>query len=66
MAEGEAKDKRTRRVYFVEMFEWRDAKASDAAHRTPAVMAVWGPIEPLLEHMDLALVKPVALPSPAK
>jgi hypothetical protein len=61
-----ASDKRTRRVYFVEMFEWKDAKASDAAHRTPEVMAAWGPMLPLLENMDLALVKPVALPFAAE
>jgi hypothetical protein len=52
--------KRTRR------FEWKDRKASDAAHRTPEVMAVWGPMLPLLESMELALVKPVALPFVAK
>lgn len=56
-----ARDKRTRRAYFVELFEWRDAKASGAAHRTPEVLAVWGPMEPLLETMELAAVKPVAL-----
>jgi hypothetical protein len=32
-------DKRTRRVYSVEMFELKNAKASDTAHRTPEVMA---------------------------
>jgi hypothetical protein len=58
-----ATDKRTRRTYYVEMFEWKDAKSSDLAHRTPEVMAVWGPMEPLLESMDLALVKPVSLPA---
>lgn len=61
-----ASDKRTRRTYFVEMFEWRDARASDTAHRTREVMAVWGPMEPLLEGMELALVKPLALPFAAK
>jgi len=59
-------DKRTRRTYFVEMFDWKDAHASDTAHRTPEVMAVWGPMEPLLESMDLALVKPVSLPFTGK
>jgi len=39
-----ASDKRTRR------FEWKDATASDTAHRTP----------------ELALVKPVALPFAAE
>jgi hypothetical protein len=48
------------------MFERKDMKASDTAHRTPEVMAVWGPMLPLLESMDLALVKPVALPFAAE
>ncbi len=48
------------------MFEWKDAKASDTAHRAPEVMALWGPMLPLLENMDLALVKPVALPFAAE
>lgn len=61
-----ASDKRTRRTYFVEMFDWKDAMASDTAHRTPEVLAVWGPMEPLLEGMDLALVKRVSLPFVAK
>ncbi len=56
-----ATDKRTRRTYFVEMFAWKDSKASDAAHRTPEVLAVWGPMMPLLESMDIAVVKPVGL-----
>jgi quinol monooxygenase YgiN len=57
-----ASDKNTRRTHFVEMFEWKDEKASGKAHLTPEVMAVWGPMEPLLEGMDIAVVKPVSLP----
>jgi hypothetical protein len=48
------------------MFEWKDAKASDVAHQTPDVMAVWGPMAPLLESMDIGVVKPVALPFVAR
>jgi quinol monooxygenase YgiN len=61
-----ASEKRTHRTYFVEMFEWKDAKASDAAHRTPEVIAVWGPMMPLLESMEIAAVKQLALPFTAK
>ena len=54
-----ARDKRTGRVHFVEMFTWRDAAASDLAHRTPEVMAIWGPMESVLEDLELASVEPV-------
>jgi quinol monooxygenase YgiN len=57
-----ATDKRTRRTHFIETFEWKDASASDLAHQTPEVMAVWRPMEPLLESMDIAVVRPVSLP----
>jgi hypothetical protein len=56
-----ATDKRTGRRYFVELFEWKDGLASDLAHRTPEVMAIWGTMEPLLESMELAVVKAVEL-----
>ena len=57
-----ATDKRTRRTHFVELFSWKDATASGAAHRTPEVMAIWGPMEPLLESMEIAEVE--ELPAP--
>jgi quinol monooxygenase YgiN len=56
----EATDKRSGRRYFVESFAWRDARASDRAHRTPEVLAVWGPMEPLLEGMEIARVRRLA------
>jgi len=52
-----ARDKRTDRMYFVELFSWKDARASDAAHRHPDVTAVWGPMTPLLESMEIAVVR---------
>ena len=61
-----ATDKRTGRQYFVETFQWKDARASDTAHRTPEVMAVWEPMGPLLESMQLARIEPVALPATRK
>jgi len=61
-----ATDKRTRRTCFVEMFEWKDSRSSDRAHRTPEVMAVWGPMMPLLESMDIAVVRPVSFPFTSK
>jgi len=46
-------DKRSNRVSIFEMFEWMDAGSSEIAHQTPEVMAVWEPMGPLLEEMDL-------------
>lgn len=43
--------------YFVEMFQWRDAEASSIAHQTPEVMAIWEPMEPLLEDMTLTVLE---------
>jgi hypothetical protein len=47
------KDKRTGRVSIFEIFEWADETSSDTAHQTPEVMAVWEPMGPLLESMEL-------------
>jgi hypothetical protein len=57
-----ATDKRTRREFFVEMFEWKNEAASETAHHTPEVMAIWGPMEPILENMQLTRLEP--LPGP--
>jgi hypothetical protein len=46
-------DKRTRHEFFVEMFEWKNHAASEIAHHTPEVMAIWGPMEIVLEQMQL-------------
>ncbi|MBZ5555103.1 MAG: hypothetical protein LAO21_20500 [Acidobacteriia bacterium] len=56
-----ASDKQTHRLFFVEMFQWKDARASDVAHRTPEVMAIWGPMEPLLENLQLSRIEPIPL-----
>jgi quinol monooxygenase YgiN len=53
-----ARDKRTSKPFFVELFEWRSAAASDAAHRTPEIQAIWGPMEELLEGMSIAVLEP--------
>ena len=47
-------DKRSGRPAIFEMFEWVDDTASDTAHQTPEVMAVWEPMGPLLEGMELS------------
>ena len=58
-----AADKRTNRLFFVEMFQWKDARASDIAHRTPEVMALWGPMETVLDDLQLSRIEPIPPPS---
>ncbi len=45
--------------YFVETFQWRDEKASDIAHQTPEVMAVWETMGPHMEGMTLTTLEPL-------
>jgi hypothetical protein len=42
------------KVAFVEMFEWRDAKAPQLAHQSPEVMAVWEPMASVMEGVEIA------------
>jgi quinol monooxygenase YgiN len=54
-----AHDKRADATCFVEMMSWRDGEASALAHQTPEVMAVWEPMGPLLEGMQILQLEPV-------
>jgi quinol monooxygenase YgiN len=47
-------------TYLVETFQWRDESASDTAHQTPEVMAVWETMGPLLEGMTLSTLEPLS------
>ena len=51
-----ARNVRTGEVFFVERFEWRDEKASGIAHQTPEIMAVWEPMTPILESLEIAVL----------
>ena len=51
-------DIRKKRVSFVEQFTWKDGTASDTAHQTPEVMAVWEPMGPVLEELTICEVEP--------
>lgn len=53
-----ATDKRSGQVYFIEIFSWRDEQASSIAHQTPEVMAIWEPMGPILEGLELAKLEP--------
>lgn len=57
-----ASDKRTHRLFFVEIFQWKDARASDIAHRTPEVMAIWGPMETILDDLQLSWIESILSP----
>jgi quinol monooxygenase YgiN len=50
------------RTVFVELFSWADAHASDAAHRSPDVMAVWAPMGELAAEMEFLELAPEPLP----
>lgn len=55
----QAFDIRKKRVQFIEHFTWKDGKASDTAHQTPEVMAVWEPMGPVLEELVICEAEPV-------
>lgn len=55
-----AVDKRSKGAFFVEILEWRDEMASDTAHQTPEIMAVWEPMGPCLESMTIAKLTPIS------
>ena len=46
-------------AFLVEQFVWRDGAASDTAHQTPEVMAVWETMGPHLEDMTLLTLDPI-------
>ena len=50
---------RTNQDYFIEIFSWRDEKAAGLAHQTPEVMAVWEPMTPILESLEIARIDAV-------
>jgi hypothetical protein len=48
---------RTGEHSIVEHFVWKDGKASDVAHQTPEVMAVWEPMGPVLADLRICEVE---------
>jgi hypothetical protein len=52
-------DKDSGEVYFVEIFAWRDEQASGVAHQTPEVIAIWEPMESVLDRLELAQIETV-------
>ena len=52
-------DVRKQRTAFIEYFQWKDGNASDVAHQTPEVMAVWEPMGPVLEELTICEVEPL-------
>jgi hypothetical protein len=54
-----ARNIRTGESFFIEMFSWRDEKASGLAHQTPEIMAVWEPMTPILEALEISVIDAV-------
>jgi hypothetical protein len=54
-----AYDIRKQREQFIEYFVWKDGAASDVAHQTPEIMAVWEPMGPVLEELTICEVEPL-------
>jgi hypothetical protein len=54
-----AYDIRKKRVQFIEYFVWKDGRASNVAHQTPEIMAVWEPMGPVLEELTICEVEPL-------
>lgn len=54
-----ARDIRRQRDQFIEQFTWKNGAASDVAHQTPEVMAVWEPMGAVLEDMMICEAEPV-------
>ena len=55
-----AVDKRSGAKFFIETFSWRDEDAPNLAHQMPEVMAVWEPMTPILENLELAVIEQVS------
>jgi hypothetical protein len=54
-----AYDIRKQRELYIEYFVWKDGTASDVAHQTPEVMAVWEPMGPVLEELTICEAEPI-------
>jgi len=50
-------DIRKKRTSYVEYFQWKDGNASNIAHQTPEVMAIWEPMGPILEDLTICQVE---------
>ncbi|HEX2669871.1 MAG TPA: hypothetical protein VHM25_03310 [Polyangiaceae bacterium] len=52
-----AYDIRKKREQYIEYFVWKDGAASNVAHQTPEIMAVWEPTGPVLEELTICEVE---------
>jgi len=55
---GSGKDGRTS---FIEILQWKDEKASEVAHHSPEVMAVWEPMGALTTGMEFINIEPITI-----
>jgi quinol monooxygenase YgiN len=56
---NQGKNIRSGKHIFIETFQWKNEKASQLSHQTPEIMAVWEPMGPLLEDLEIYYVEPV-------
>ena len=56
----QARNVRSGETSFIEIFSWRDDQASNLAHQTPEIMAVWEPMTPLLESLEINVIEPLS------
>jgi hypothetical protein len=54
-----AYDIRKQRQQYIEYFVWKDGNASDVAHQSPEIMAIWEPMGPVLEELTICEVEPL-------
>ena len=51
---------------YIELMSWKDENASNIAHQSPEVMAVWEPMGAICDHMDFPSFEELELPAPKK
>jgi quinol monooxygenase YgiN len=56
----QGKNIRSGKSVFIETFQWKNEKASQISHQTPEIMAVWEPMGPLLEDLEIYHVETVS------
>jgi quinol monooxygenase YgiN len=44
-----ATEKSSGKVYFVEIYSWKDEKSPQVAHESPEVMKIWEPMGPIID-----------------
>ena len=59
-----AETRRRPGAVYVEMMQWKDEEAANAAHQMPEVMAVWEPMGALTDEMEFLHLQPANIGEP--